>query len=78
MDDIVRQITVLIAQLATAAGTRAPLARIADQVFVDLANELEAQGVRRKVAADMFTLAFLQVMSWPELLGRASLVLRTA
>jgi hypothetical protein len=57
VDDIMRQTTVLIAQLATAAGLRAPLARIADQVFVDLANELESQGVRRKVAADMFGLA---------------------
>lgn len=57
VDDIVRQTTVLIAQLATAAGLRAPLAKIADQVFVDLANELESQGVRRKVAADMFGLA---------------------
>lgn len=57
VDDMVRQTTVLIAQLATAAGARAPLARIADQVFVDLANELEAQGVRRKVAADMFGMA---------------------
>lgn len=57
VDDIVRQTTVLIAQLATAAGARAPLARIADQVFADLANELEAQGVRRKVAADMFGMA---------------------
>jgi hypothetical protein len=43
--------------LATAAGLRAPLARVADQVFVDPANELESQGVRRKVAADMFGLA---------------------
>lgn len=57
VDDIVRQTTVLIAQLATAAGLRTPLAKIADQVFADLANELEAQGVGRKVAADMFGLA---------------------
>ncbi len=57
VDDIVRQTTVLIAQLSTAAGVRAPLAHIADQVFVELARELEQQGVRRKVAADMFGLA---------------------
>lgn len=57
VDDIVRQTTVLIGQLATAAGLRTPLARVADQVFADLANELESQGVRRKVAADMFGLA---------------------
>jgi hypothetical protein len=36
---------------------RAPLAQIADQVFLGLARELEAQGVGRKVAADMFGLA---------------------
>lgn len=56
-DTIVRQTTVLLAQVATAAGVRAPLAHIANQVFVDLARELEAQGVRRKVVADMFGLA---------------------
>ncbi len=54
---IVRQVTVLIAQLATAGGVRAPLAQIADQVFVDLARELETQGVGRKVSADMFGMA---------------------
>lgn len=57
IDAIVRQTTVLIAQLSTAAGVRAPLSRIADQVFLDLAREIEAQGVSRKVAADMFGLA---------------------
>ena len=54
---LVRQTTVLLAQLSTAAGVRAPLAHIADQVFLDLAREIEAQGVRRKVVADMFGLA---------------------
>jgi hypothetical protein len=57
IDDIVRQTTLLIAQLSTAAGLRAPLARIADQVFLELGRELEAQGVAQKVAADMFGLA---------------------
>ena len=57
IDAIVRQTTVLIAQLSTAAGIRAPLAHIADQVFLELAREIEAQGVSRKVAADMFGLA---------------------
>lgn len=51
---VVRQTTVLIAQLATSGGWRAPLAQLADQVFLDLANELERQGVSRKVSADMF------------------------
>ena len=52
-----RQTTVLIAELSTAAGIRAPLAHLADQVFVNLAKEIEAQGVGRKVAADMFGMA---------------------
>ena len=57
IDAIVEQTTILIAQLATAKGIRAPLARVADQVFLELANSIEAQGVPRKVAADMFGLA---------------------
>lgn len=57
VDSIVRQTTVMIAQLCTAAGVRAPLAQIADQVFLGLSRELDAQGVGRKVAADMFGLA---------------------
>jgi hypothetical protein len=42
MDSIVRQTTVLIAQLATAQGVRAPGARGESgfQVFLDLADEL--------------------------------------
>ena len=57
IDAITRQTTVLIAQLSTSTGIRAPLAHIANQVFLDLASEIEAQGVTRKVAADMFGLA---------------------
>lgn len=57
IDDIVRQTTILIAQLSTAAGDRSPLSHVADQVFLELSKELEAQGVKRKVAADMFGLA---------------------
>jgi DNA-binding MarR family transcriptional regulator len=53
---IVRQTTILIAQLATSRGLRAPLAQIANQVFIDLVRELERQGVSRKVSADMFGL----------------------
>lgn len=53
---IVRQTTILIAQLATSGGTRAPLAQVASQVFLDLVRELERQGVSRKVSADMFGL----------------------
>jgi hypothetical protein len=57
IDGIVRQTTVLIAQLSTASGARSPLARISDEVFVSLAREIEAQGVRKQVVADMFGLA---------------------
>jgi hypothetical protein len=57
IDSIVRQTTVLLAQLATSRGLRAPLAHVADQVFLELAAELEAQGLSRKVTADMFGLA---------------------
>ncbi|QDG51393.1 hypothetical protein FIV42_11770 [Persicimonas caeni] len=57
IDTVIQQTTVLVAQLATTAGIRAPLAHVANQVFLDLANELETQGGTRKVAADMFGLA---------------------
>jgi hypothetical protein len=57
IDSIVRQVTVLIAQLATSGGIRAPVAHLANQVFLELARELEAQGVSRKVGADMFGMA---------------------
>jgi hypothetical protein len=56
IEAIVRQTTILIAQLATSGGTRAALAQVADQVFLDLVHELERQGVSRKVSADMFGL----------------------
>jgi hypothetical protein len=57
VDSIMRQATVLIAQLSSAAGVRAPLAHLADEVFLNLSQELERQGVSRKVVADMFGLA---------------------
>lgn len=57
IDAIVRQTTVLIAHLATAAGVRAPLAHVANQVFLDLVAELRNQGVGGKVIADMFGMA---------------------
>jgi hypothetical protein len=57
IDGIVRQTTVLIAQLSTSSGVRAPLSHVADQVFLELAREIEVQGVRQQVAADMFGLA---------------------
>src|ERR1700742_1043859 len=57
IDAIVRQTTVLLAQLSTASGIRAPLSHVANEVFLTLSREIEAQGVGRKVAADMFGLA---------------------
>lgn len=57
IDAIVHQTMVLIGQLATSAGIRAPLSHVADQVFLELVRELEAQGVRQKVVADMFGMA---------------------
>lgn len=67
IDSIVRQTTVLIAQLATTGGIRAPLAHIANQVFLELSRELDAQGVSRKVSADMFGMAlrtYLRRIQW--------------
>jgi hypothetical protein len=52
-----RQTTVLIAQLSAAAGIRAPLSHLADEVFLSLSKELEEQGVPKKIVADMFGLA---------------------
>ena len=57
IDALVRQTTVLIAQLATAAGSRAQLAHAANQVFLDLVHELKDQGLGNKVIADMFGLS---------------------
>jgi predicted transcriptional regulator len=57
IDNVVRQTTVLIAQLATSGGVRAPLAHIANDVFLHLSRELSSQGVSRRVSADMFGLA---------------------
>lgn len=57
IDAIVRQTTVLIAQLATAAGVRAPLAHVANEVFTELVRELREQGLGHKVIADMFGLS---------------------
>jgi hypothetical protein len=57
IDALMHQTAVLIAQLSTAAGIRAPLANMADQVFLELSREIETQGVERKVVADMFGLA---------------------
>jgi len=63
IDSVIKQTTILIAQLETSAGLRAPLANIANAVFLELADELESQGVSRKVAADMFGMALRSYQS---------------
>jgi hypothetical protein len=57
IDGVVRHTTILVAQLATSGGVRAPLAHIANQVFLELAREVESQGISKQVSADMFGLA---------------------
>lgn len=57
IDAIVQQTTVFIASVATAGGVRAPLAHIANEVFLQLSEELQQRGVRKKVIADMFGMA---------------------
>ena len=54
IDPMIRQNTALIRHLATSAGMRAPPAHIADQVFLEISNELRKQGLGIKVIADMF------------------------
>jgi hypothetical protein len=57
IDAIVRESALLVAQLSTASGLRAPLFDVGEQMFLRVAREVEAQGVPRKVVADMFGLA---------------------
>lgn len=69
---LVRQTTVLIAQVATTGGVRAPLAHVANQVFLDLVRELERQGVSRKVSADMFGMGLRSYLRRIQRLGESS------
>ncbi|RYZ06604.1 MAG: hypothetical protein EOO73_14970 [Myxococcales bacterium] len=57
IDAIVRQTTILLAQLATSGGGRTQLAHTANQVFLDLVAALKEQGLGNKVIADMFGMA---------------------
>lgn len=57
IDAIVRQTTILLAQLATSSGSRAALGHTANQVFLDLAGELRQQGLSNTLIADMFGLS---------------------
>lgn len=57
IDAMVRQTSVLLAQLATNGGGRAQLTNTANQVFLDLVTALREQGLGSRVIADMFGLA---------------------
>jgi hypothetical protein len=56
IDAIIRQTSVLVAQLAVAGG-RPSLAHTPNQVFIEVVRELKQQGVGNKVIADMFGMA---------------------
>src|SRR5262245_6590404 len=72
VDGIVRQTMVLIAQVSTASGQRAPLSQVADRVFLDLVHELERQQVGKKVIADMFGLALRSYQQKVQRLGESA------
>jgi len=54
---ITRQAMKLVARLAIVHDRRSSLAKISDIAFLELNNELETLGLRKKVIADMFGLA---------------------
>ena len=54
---IIRASAKLIARAATREGIRRPLGWVLDELFHGLAEELEARGVSRRVAADMFAMS---------------------
>jgi hypothetical protein len=72
IDAIVRQTTILIAQLATASGGRPSLAHTANQVFANLVRELREQGVGNKLIADMFGMALRTYHDKVKRLGESS------
>lgn len=72
IDAIVRQTTVLIARLSTVEGARSPLAHVANEVFVGIVRELEAQGLGKKVIADMFGLALRSYRQKVQRLGESA------
>jgi hypothetical protein len=72
IDAIVRQTTVLIARISTAEGARSPLGHIAGELFSGLVAELEHQGVRKKVIADMFGMALRSYRQKVQRLGESA------
>jgi hypothetical protein len=71
IDSVVRQTMVLVAELATSGGLRAPLSHVAGQAFLELARELEHQGVGKKVSADMFGMALRTYQRRTQRLGQS-------
>jgi hypothetical protein len=57
IDAVVQQTVVFIAQLATAGGVRAPLARVANECSWVSRASSRIRGVKKKVIADMFGMA---------------------
>jgi hypothetical protein len=57
IDLVLREAVAEVARLATEGGARVSLARLTDQVFLDLAGELEGRGLTKPVIADMFGMA---------------------
>lgn len=54
MNMLVREMGIFVSHLATYNGERKPLAHSLDLMFLTIAEELDRQGISRKVAADMF------------------------
>ena len=57
IESVLREAVMEVARLATAGGARVSLARLTDQLFLELAGELERQGLTKPVIADMFGMA---------------------
>jgi predicted acetyltransferase len=74
IDAIVRQTTVLIAQLATSGGERTQLTNTANQLFVDLVRALREQGLGNKAIADMFGMALRTYHAKVQRLGESRTV----
>lgn len=72
IDRLVQHQAQLIAEVATSGGVRAPLAELADQLFIHLAEEFDRRGISRKVAADMFGMALRAYQKKTQRLAKSS------
>lgn len=57
IESVLREAAAEVARLATAGGARVSLARVTERAFLELASELERQGLTKSVVADMFGMA---------------------